>query len=84
MKYQQFTAISQLTNKLSDHLVITEEMMDSALARQCTDFQSNIYTKLQVKQVDLFGDLNKYTISTPLLRTLTRCLGSPRLRPTRS
>ena len=48
MKYQQFTAISELSGKLSDNLVMTEELMDSALARQCTDFQSNTYTKLQV------------------------------------
>ena len=48
MKYQQFTAISELSSKLSDNLVMTEELMDSALARQCTDFQSTTYTKLQV------------------------------------
>ena len=48
MKYQQFTAISELSSKLSDNLVMTEELMDSALARQCTDFQSSTYTKLQV------------------------------------
>ena len=48
MKYQQFTAISELSGKLADNLVMAEELMDSALARQCTDFQSNTYTKLQV------------------------------------
>ena len=51
MKYQQFTAISELSGKLSDNLVMTEELMDSALARQCTDFQSNTYTKLQVATI---------------------------------
>ena len=51
MKYQQFTAISELSGKLSDNLVMTEELMDSALARQCTDFQSNTYTNLQVATI---------------------------------
>ena len=55
MKYQQFTAISELSSKLSDNLVMTEELMDSALARQCTDFQSNTYTKLQVKSKDIIN-----------------------------
>ena len=50
MKYQQFTAISELSGKLADNLVMAEELMDSALARQCTDFQSTTYTKLQVSR----------------------------------
>ena len=55
MKYQQFTAISELSGKLADNLVMAEELMDSALARQCTDFQSNTYTKLQVKSKDIIS-----------------------------
>lgn len=47
-KYQHFTAISQLSAKMSDSLVMTEELLDSALARQCTDFNPDVYAKLQV------------------------------------
>ena len=47
-KYQHFTAISQLIAKLADSLVMTEELLDSALARQCTDFNPDVYAKLQV------------------------------------
>lgn len=47
-KYKHFTAISQLSVKLSDSLVMTEELLDSALARQCTDFNPDVYAKLQV------------------------------------
>ena len=59
-KYQHFTAISQLSSKLADNLVMTEELMDSALARQCTDFQSSTYTKLQ----DAYMMLGKSQIAT--------------------
>ena len=52
MKYQHFTAISQLLQKLGDSLVMTEELLDSALARQCTEFVPGIYHKLQVDYLD--------------------------------
>jgi len=45
--YKHFTAIAQLSSKLGDTLVMTEELLDTALAKQCTQFQPVTYAKLQ-------------------------------------
>jgi len=45
--YKHFTAIAQLSTKLGDTLVMTEELLDTALAKQCSNFQAASYTKLQ-------------------------------------
>jgi len=45
--YKHFTAIAQLSSKLGDTLVMTEELLDTALAKQCTHFQPATYAKLQ-------------------------------------
>ena len=46
---QEFTAVTQLSSRLGDSLVMAEEMLDGALAKQCTNFQPEIYSKLQVR-----------------------------------
>jgi len=45
--YRHFTAIAQLSSKLGDTLVMTEELLDTALAKQCSHFQPTSYAKLQ-------------------------------------
>jgi len=45
--YKHFTAIAQLSTKLGDTLVMTEELLDTALAKQCSNFQPASYAKLQ-------------------------------------
>jgi len=45
--YKHFTAIKQLTVKLQDTLVMTEENLDTALARVCTNFDNIMYSKIQ-------------------------------------
>jgi len=45
--YKHFTAIAQLSSKLGDTLVMTEELLDTALAKQCSHFQPTSYAKLQ-------------------------------------
>jgi len=45
--YKHFTAIAQLSTKLVDTMVMTEELLDTALAKQCTNFQPASYAKLQ-------------------------------------
>ena len=44
----KFSAAGQLSARLGDSLVMAEEMLDGALAKQCTNFQPEIYSKLQV------------------------------------
>jgi len=46
-KYKHFTAISQMSTRLADSLVMTEELLDTALARMCTQFVPEVYAKLQ-------------------------------------
>ena len=46
--HKHFTAITQLSIKLGDTLVMTEELIDTALANQCSNFQPASYAKLQV------------------------------------
>ena len=43
-----FTAIAQLSTKLGYTLVKTEELLDTALAKQCSNFQPASYAKLKV------------------------------------
>ena len=58
--YRHFTAIAQLSSKLADTLVMTEELLDTALAKQCTNFQSTTYAKLQVSyRYSIINPLNK-------------------------
>ena len=38
-----FTAIAQLSTKLGYTLVMTEELLDTALAKQCSNFQPASY-----------------------------------------
>jgi len=45
--FGHFSAIHQLSGKLADTLVMTEEQLDQALARQCTNFNAETYGKLQ-------------------------------------
>ena len=45
---QEFSAVGQLSARLGDSLVMAEEMLDGALAKQCNNFQPEIYSKLQV------------------------------------
>ncbi len=40
--------MGQLSSRLGDSLVMAEEMLDGALAKQCNNFQPEVYTKLQV------------------------------------
>ena len=40
--------MGQLSARLGDSLVMAEEMLDGALAKQCNNFQPEVYTKLQV------------------------------------
>ena len=47
-EHHRFTAIREVAARLGDSLVMTEELLDSALARQCSHFQPDIYSKLQV------------------------------------
>ena len=44
----EFSAVGQLSARLGDSLVMAEEMLDGALAKQCNNFQPEIYSKLQV------------------------------------
>ena len=46
--YTHFTAIAQLSTKLGDTLVMTEELLDTTLVKQRTNFQSVNNDKLQV------------------------------------
>ena len=45
--FGQFAAIQQLSSRLADRLVMAEEQLDLALARQCTNFQPETYSRLQ-------------------------------------
>ena len=75
--YKHFTAIAQLSTKLVDTLVMTEELLDTALAKQCTNFQPASYAKLQV-----WSDFILFLLLTEILfhsRMLTCYLGRPRL-----
>jgi hypothetical protein len=45
--FRHFTAINQLSGKLADTLVMTEEQLDLALAKQCTAFNPETYGRLQ-------------------------------------
>jgi len=47
VNYKHFTSIKQLSTKLQDTLVMTEEQLDVALARICTSFDTNTYAKIQ-------------------------------------
>ena len=58
-RFQHFTAIRELSVKICDSLVMTEEMLDSALARQCSEFVPGVYSKLQVHTTYL----HRYTAS---------------------
>lgn len=45
---KHFSCIGALSSKLQDTLVMTEEYLDEVLAKICTLFRSDIYSKLQV------------------------------------
>ena len=45
--FDHFSAIHQLSGKLEDTQVMTEEQLDQALAKQCTNFNIETYGKLQ-------------------------------------
>ena len=61
---QEFSAVTQLSSRLGDSLVMAEEMLDGALAKQCTNFQPEIYSKLQVNTMNTLSNTNPFVDRT--------------------
>ena len=78
-KFQQFSAVEQLSSRLGDSLVMVEEILDSALAKQCNHFLPEIYSKLQVLRhsIPYHKKTGLFPVTRPSLCLIFGRLGIP-------